>query len=46
MLNHCMHSMWYDNVKLWEINKYGYDTIMQYDGIGDLFRFQTYPYNS
>ena len=27
-------------------NTHGYDTIMQYDRIGDLFRFKTYPYNS
>ena len=44
MLNHCMHMMWYNNAKLWERNKHEYDTIMQYDGIGDLLRFKTYPY--
>ena len=46
MLNYCMHRMWYDNAKLWERNKHGFDTIMQSDVIGDLFRFQTYHYNS
>ena len=45
MLNHCMHRMWYNNAKLWEINKYGYASIMQYDKIGDLFRIETYHYN-
>ena len=46
MIIHCMHRMWYNNAKLWERNKHGFDTIMQYDVIGDLFRFQTYHYNS
>ena len=41
-----MHRMCYNNAKSWEINKYGYAPIMQYDEIGDLFRFKTYHYDS